>query len=215
MLGPDEFVATAEETGLIMPLGRWILERAAGQAAAWVRRYGAAAPQINVNLAVRQIRNPGLVHDVTSILDSTGLAPGRLQLEITESAVIGPEDESLRALQEIADTGVTLAVDDFGTGWSNLAYLRDLPVSGLKIAGSFVADPHRAGTNDPVGWRIVGGLVSLAHALGLTVTAEGVENLEHRRHLRSLGCDWGQGWYFGRPVRPERIARWIERGRPD
>ncbi|MFE0628125.1 putative bifunctional diguanylate cyclase/phosphodiesterase [Streptomyces sp. NPDC058864] len=215
VLGPDEFVGTAEETGLIMPLGRWILERAVGQAAAWVRRYGEAAPQINVNLAVRQIRNPGLVHDVTSILDSTGLEPGRLELEITESAVIGPEDESLRALQAIADAGVSLAVDDFGTGWSNLAYLRDLPVSGLKIAGAFVRDPHRAGTDDPVGWRIVGGLVSLAHALGLTVTAEGVENSQHARRLRSLGCDWGQGWYFGRPVRPERIARWIERGRPD
>ncbi|MEU1540044.1 EAL domain-containing protein [Actinacidiphila glaucinigra] len=215
VLGPDEFVGTAEETGLIMPLGRWILERAVGQAAAWVRRYGEAAPQINVNLAVRQIRNPGLVHDVTSILDSTGLEPGRLELEITESAVIGPEDESLRALQAIADAGVSLAVDDFGTGWSNLAYLRDLPVSGLKIAGAFVTDPHRAGTDDPVGWRIVGGLVSLAHALGLTVTAEGVESSQHARRLRSLGCDWGQGWYFGRPMRPERIARWIERGRPD
>ncbi|MDX2646473.1 EAL domain-containing protein [Streptomyces sp. PA03-1a] len=215
VLGPDEFVGTAEETGLIMPLGRWILERAVGQAAAWVRRYGEAAPQINVNLAVRQIRNPGLVHDVTSILESTGLEPGRLELEITESAVIGPEDESLRALQAIADAGVSLAVDDFGTGWSNLAYLRDLPVSGLKIAGAFVTDPHRAGTDDPVGWRIVGGLVSLAHALGLTVTAEGVESSQHARRLRSLGCDWGQGWYFGRPMRPERIARWIERGRPE
>ncbi|MGW3241115.1 putative bifunctional diguanylate cyclase/phosphodiesterase [Streptomyces sp. NPDC001070] len=215
VLGPDEFVATAEETGLIMPLGRWILERAVGQAAAWVRRYGEAAPQINVNLAVRQIRNPGLVHDVTSILAGTGLAAGRLELEITESAVIGPEDESLRALQSLAEAGVSLAVDDFGTGWSNLAYLRDLPVSGLKIAGAFVTDPHRAGTDDPVGWRIVGGLVSLAHALGLTVTAEGVENSQHARRLRSLGCDWGQGWYFGRPMRPERIARWIERGHPE
>lgn len=212
VLGPDEFVSTAEETGLIMPLGRWILERAIGQAAEWVRRFGDAAPQINVNLAVRQARNPGLVNDITRILDSSGLDPRRLQLEITESAVIGPEDESLRALQALADAGVSLAVDDFGTGWSNLAYLRNLPVSGLKIAGAFVSDTHEDGTEEPVGWRIVGGLVSLAHALGLTVTAEGVETPQHARWLRSLGCDWGQGWYFGRPVAPQEIARRITEG---
>ncbi|MFD3451295.1 putative bifunctional diguanylate cyclase/phosphodiesterase [Streptomyces sp. NPDC058691] len=212
VLGPDEFVATAEETGLIMPLGRWILERAIGQAAEWVRRFGDAAPQINVNLAVRQARNPGLVNDITRILDSSGLDPRWLQLEITESAVIGPEDESLRALQALADAGVSLAVDDFGTGWSNLAYLRNLPVSGLKIAGAFVSDTHEDGSEEPLGWRIVGGLVSLAHALGLTVTAEGVETAQHARWLRSLGCDWGQGWYFGRPVTPQEIARRITEG---
>ncbi len=209
VLGPDEFIGTAEETGLIMPLGRWVLEQACGQAAEWVARFGDRAPQINVNLAVRQVRNAGLVADIDRILRSSGLDPRRLQLEITESAVVGPEDESVKALHALADMGVSLAVDDFGTGWSNLAYLRDLPVSSLKIAGSFVSDLKDPGKEQVLGWRIVGGLVSLAHSLDLKVTAEGVENAEHAERLRAMGCDWAQGWHFGRPARPEEIARRI------
>ncbi len=102
--------------------------------------------------------------------------------------------------------GVSLAVDDFGSGWSNLAYLRDLPVSGLKIAGSFVADLHDPEKDEQLGWRIVGAMVSLAHTLGLVVTAEEVESEKHAERLRSMGCDWAQGWYFGRPVRPSEIT---------
>ncbi|MFI6445770.1 putative bifunctional diguanylate cyclase/phosphodiesterase [Kitasatospora sp. NPDC050543] len=209
VLGPDEFVATAEETGLIMPLGRWVLEQACGQAADWAVRFGVAAPQLNVNLAVRQARSAGLVADLERILRDTGLAPALLQLEITESAVVGPEDESLRTLHGLVDLGVSLAVDDFGTGWSNLAYLRDLPVSGLKIAGSFIADLHDPAKDQRTGWRIVSGLVSMAHTLDLTVTAEGVETRADAQRLRQMGCDWAQGWHFGRPVRPGEIARRI------
>ncbi|MDH6116229.1 bifunctional diguanylate cyclase/phosphodiesterase [Kitasatospora sp. GAS204B] len=209
VLGPDEFIGTAEETGLIMPLGRWVLEQACGQAADWVGEFGDRAPQVNVNLAVRQVRNAGLVSDIDRILRDTGLAPERLTLEITESAVVGPKDESLRALHSLVDMGVSLAVDDFGTGWSNLAYLRDLPVSGLKIAGSFVSDLKDSGREQVLGWRIVSGLVSLAHTLGLTVTAEGVENADHADRLRTMGCDRAQGWHFGRPMRPEQIAERI------
>jgi diguanylate cyclase (GGDEF)-like protein/PAS domain S-box-containing protein len=212
VLGPDEFVATAEETGLIMPLGRWVLEQACGQAAEWVRRFGAAAPQVNVNLAGRQTRNPGLVPDVARILRDTGLDPRRLQLEITESAVVGRDDESLQTLHRLVDMGVSLAIDDFGTGWSNLSYLRDLPVSGLKIAGSFVADLHDPTRDESLGWRIVGAVVSLAHTLGLTVTAEEVETAAHAERLRTMGCDWAQGWYYGRPVRPGEISRRIAEG---
>ena len=214
VLGPDEFVATAEETGLIMPLGRWVLEQACGQAADWVRRFGDAAPQMNVNLAVRQARNAGLVGDVGRILQTTGLDPSRLQLEITESTVVGPEDEALKTLHKLVGMGVSLAIDDFGTGWSNLAYLRDLPVSGLKIAGSFVGDLHDPRKDEHTGWRIVSGLVSLAHTLGLTVTAEGVETGGDAARLREIGCDWAQGWHFGRPVRPAEIARRIAEGGP-
>ncbi|WP_052390176.1 putative bifunctional diguanylate cyclase/phosphodiesterase [Streptomyces sp. NRRL B-24484] len=209
VLGPEEFVGTAEETGLIMPLGRWVLEQACGQAADWVRRFGDRAPQLNVNLAVRQARNAGLVADLDRILRTSGLQPGKLQLEITESTVVGPEDEALKSLHGLVDLGVSLAVDDFGTGWSNLAYLRDLPVSGLKIAGSFVGDLHDPAKDTHLGWRIVSGLVSLAHTLGLTVTAEGVENRADAERLRLMGCDWAQGWHFGRPVRPGEIARRI------
>ncbi|WP_441248989.1 putative bifunctional diguanylate cyclase/phosphodiesterase [Kitasatospora sp. McL0602] len=209
VLGPEEFIGAAEETGLIMPLGRWVMEQACGQAADWVRRFGDAAPQINVNLAVRQARSAGLTTDVDRILRSTGLDPVKLQLEITESTVVGPEDETLKALHGLVDMGVSLAVDDFGTGWSNLAYLRDLPVSGLKIAGSFVGDLHDPSKDIHLGWRIVSGLVSLAHTLGLTVTAEGVESGADAERLRLMGCDWAQGWHFGRPVRPAEIARRI------
>ncbi|MFC1405530.1 MULTISPECIES: bifunctional diguanylate cyclase/phosphodiesterase [Streptacidiphilus] len=209
VLGPDEFVATAEETGVIMPLGRWVLEQACGQAASWVRRFGAAAPQVNVNVAGRQTRAPGLVTDVARILSGTGLDPHRLQLEITESAVVGRDDESLKTLHDLVGMGVSLAIDDFGTGWSNLSYLRDLPVSGLKIAGSFIGDLNDPDRDEALGWRIVGGVVSLAHTLGLTVTAEEVETEAHAQRLRAMGCDWAQGWHYGRPVRPGEISRRI------
>ncbi|MDI5962622.1 EAL domain-containing protein [Streptomyces sp. SL13] len=212
VLGPDEFVATAEETGLIVPLGRWVLERACEQAAHWVERFGTAAPRLNVNLAVRQARHPALVSDVGRVLRESGLDPGRLLLEITETAVIGPDDHALQALHALVDLGVSLAVDDFGTGWSNLSYLRDLPVSELKIAGAFICDLHGASGPDAVGWRIVGGLVSLAHTLGLTVTAEGVETASDAARLRAMGCDTAQGWYYGRPAPPQEISRRIADG---
>lgn len=215
VLGPDEFIATAEESGLIIPLGRWVLTQACEQAARWTERFGAAAPRMNVNLAVRQARNSSLVSDVDRTLRVTGLDPARLQLEITESVLLGPRDPALRALNTLVDMGVSLTVDDFGTGWSNLAYLRDLPVSGLKLAGSFVTDLHPGADSDHVGWRIISGLVSLAHTLGLTVTAEGVEAAADAERLRTMGCDWAQGWYYGRPAGPGEITKRIAGGGPD
>ncbi|WP_236654733.1 putative bifunctional diguanylate cyclase/phosphodiesterase [Streptacidiphilus anmyonensis] len=206
VLRPDEFVPAAEETGLILPLGRWILNQACAQAADWQRRYGAKAPQVNVNITARQARSKGLVADIGRILADTGLEPGLLQLEITEGTALGPHDESLRNLNILVDKGITLAVDDFGTGWSNLAYLRDLPLSGIKLSSSFIGDPATGSAPESdVAWRIVGGLADLARSLGLTLTAEGVETLETAERLRALGCAWGQGWYFGRPVMPEQL----------
>jgi EAL domain-containing protein (putative c-di-GMP-specific phosphodiesterase class I) len=193
-----------------MERGEFFIDyQACSQAAAWVRRFGAAAPQVNVNVAGRQTRSPGLVTDVARILRTTGLDPRRLQLEITESAVVGRDDESLQTLHALVGMGVSLAIDDFGTGWSNLSYLRDLPVSGLKIAGSFVSDLNDPDRDEALGWRIVGGVVSLAHTLGLTVTAEEVETEAHAERLRAMGCDWAQGWHYGRPVRPGEISRRI------
>jgi diguanylate cyclase (GGDEF)-like protein/PAS domain S-box-containing protein len=212
VLGPQEFVATAEESGLIIPLGRWVLEQACAQAAQWADRFGPAAPRINVNLAVRQARHPTLVSDIDRVLHNTGLDPRRLQLEITETAVMGPHDHALQALHALVDLGVSLAVDDFGTGWSNLAYLRDLPVAELKIAGSFIADLHGPGGAEPLGWRIVNGLVSLAHTLGLKVTVEGVETAADAERLLAMGCDFAQGWHYGRPARPDVISRRIAEG---
>jgi diguanylate cyclase (GGDEF)-like protein/PAS domain S-box-containing protein len=214
VLGPDEFVATAEDTGLILPLGRWVLEQACARAAEWPRHFGTDAPQINVNITAHQTRSRVLVADVARILRGTGLDPGRLQLEITESAALRPQDESLEVLNALVDLGVSLSVDDFGTGWCNLAYLRDLPVSALKLSGSFIGGlngEEQPRDTDNAGWAIVGGVVSLAHSLGLTLTAEGVETPASAERLRQLGCDWGQGWHFGRPTTPEAIEQLAQR----
>ena len=213
LIMPDRFVELAEETGLIVPLGRHVLALACGQASAWRSAAGDAAPFVSVNLAVRQCRDPGLVADVARILEDTGLEPGQLQLEITESAIMGTDDEALAALRLLSSMGVRIAIDDFGTGYSNLAYLRRLPVHALKIAGSFV-EGLRSGDEAVVDTQIVATLVSLAHALGLAVTAEGVETRAQAHRLRSLGCDAGQGWLFARPGPPERISELLAAGGP-
>ncbi|GAA2335785.1 cyclic Di-GMP phosphodiesterase RmdA [Saccharopolyspora halophila] len=208
-LGPDKFIGLAEETGLIVPLGRWVLRRACQQAKRWQDIFGDAAPFVSVNLAVRQFRDPNLVADVSAILEETGLAPHRLQLELTESAIMGTTDEPFKALRALWRMGVRIAIDDFGTGYSNLAYLRHLPVHELKVAGSFMQglrDPDQA---DPVDARIVGTLVDLAHTLGLTVTAEGVETQAQARRVAELGCETGQGYLYARPGTPQATTEYI------
>jgi diguanylate cyclase (GGDEF)-like protein/PAS domain S-box-containing protein len=208
-LGPDRFIGLAEETGLIVSLGRWVLRRACWQAKEWQDEFGDAAPFVSVNLAVRQSRDPNLLSDVAMILEETGLEPSRLQLELTESAVMGTADEPLDALRTLSQMGVRIAIDDFGTGYSNLAYLRHLPVHELKIAGSFMEGLREADSADPVDARIVGTLVDLAHTLGLTVTAEGVETHAQARRMAEIGCETGQGYFFARPCSPERIRAFI------
>ena len=207
-LPPDRFIGLAEETGLIVPLGRWVLGEACDQAREWLDVYGSEAPMVSVNLAARQVAEPNLVADVQSILDSSGVPPECLQLELTESAIMGTTDEPLAALRELADLGVRIAIDDFGTGYSNLAYLRHLPVHALKIAGSFV-EGLREGGSESVDTRIVTALVSLAHTLGLEVIAEGVETQAQVELLREIGCDSAQGWLFAKPGQPEEIERWL------
>ncbi|MEU4716835.1 bifunctional diguanylate cyclase/phosphodiesterase [Micromonospora purpureochromogenes] len=197
VLRPGSFIGLAEETGLIVRLGGWVLAEACREAESW----GVRAPFVSVNLAVRQVHRPGLVQEVRSLLAATGLPPERLQLEITESTMMSTAEEPVRALRVLADLGVRIAIDDFGTGYCNLAYLRDLPVTELKVAGEFVTG-LRAPAVDPASRtdeRILASLVSLAHALDLTVTAEGVETAGQAERLRAIGCDAGQGWYFGRP----------------
>ncbi|MEV4812891.1 putative bifunctional diguanylate cyclase/phosphodiesterase [Micromonospora avicenniae] len=206
VLRPGSFIGLAEETGLIVPLGAWVLAEACREAERWPAR-GGRTPFVSVNLAVRQVHRPGLVQEVHRLLERTGLPPERLQLEITESTMMSTTEEPVRALRGLADLGVRIAIDDFGTGYSNLAYLRDLPVTELKVAGEFVAG-LRAPAADPgsrTDERILASLVSLAHALGLTVTAEGVETAGQAERLRAIGCDAGQGWHFGRPAPAERI----------
>ncbi|MGH3793603.1 MAG: putative bifunctional diguanylate cyclase/phosphodiesterase [Pseudonocardiaceae bacterium] len=197
-LGPDRFIGLAEETGLIVPLGQWVLRQACWQATQWSGGF------VSVNLAERQVRDPRVVDVVAAVLDETGLSASRLQLELTETAAMGTDDEALRTLRRLADLGVRIAIDDFGTGYSNLAYLRRLPVHALKMAGAFM-DGLRSPTGDPVDQRIVETLVSMAHTLGLTVTAEAVETEVQAARLRAIGCDSAQGYLYARPGPPQVI----------
>jgi diguanylate cyclase (GGDEF)-like protein/PAS domain S-box-containing protein len=201
LIGPDRFIGLAEETGLIVRLGAWVLKQACRDAESWRRAYPATRLVLSVNLAARQADDPGIVETVAEALQHTGLPAELLQLELTESAVMGTAGEPLRSLRRLAELGVRLAIDDFGTGYSNLAYLRRLPIHCLKLAGPFVegirADEGDSGHRDE---RIVDALVRLAHALELWVTAEAVETEAQAERLRALRCDTGQGRWFGGPV---------------
>ncbi|KOG34140.1 putative bifunctional diguanylate cyclase/phosphodiesterase [Streptomyces resistomycificus] len=205
VLGPDRFIPLAEHTGLIVPLGRWVLEQSVRQARDWRERYDQAGPlRINVNLSPCQLTHPGLVQDTVDILERMGVEPDALCLEVTESALIGADDDLLKPLRRLAEMGVDIALDDFGTGYSNLANLRRLPVSILKLDRSFTQSMQQFPA-DPVDLKIVEGIVALAHSLNLAVTVEGVETGAQAEQLRILGCDTAQGWYYARPGPPERL----------
>ncbi|MFF3679056.1 putative bifunctional diguanylate cyclase/phosphodiesterase [Streptomyces sp. NPDC002120] len=213
-LTPNRFIGIAEEDGSIVQLGQWVLRTACRQARRWQIEQPSDAPVfVSVNVAVRQVWDSDLVGDVAEILAETGLAPQLLQLELTESAVMGSAGRPLQALQALSDMGVRIAIDDFGTGYSNLAYLSRLPVSVLKLDGSFVRGfRYGEGTHpNPADETIVEALVQLAHRLGLTVTAECVETAGQAARLRRVGCDTGQGWLFSRAVAPDVIAGMIGR----
>jgi diguanylate cyclase (GGDEF)-like protein/PAS domain S-box-containing protein len=205
VLGPDRFIPLAEDTGLIVPLGRWVLQEAVRQARVWQSRHADGGPlRINVNLSPTQLHHPRLVADTVDVLERSGLEPGALCLEVTESALIGADEDLLKPLRQLAEMGVDIALDDFGTGYSNLANLRRLPVSVLKLDRSFTRGMQQHPV-DPVDLKIVEGIVSLAHSLELAVTVEGVETGAQARRLRDLGCDTAQGWYYARPGAPDRI----------
>ncbi len=212
-LSPNRFIALAEENGAIVELGRWVLERACHQARAWQLAHPGQPLFVSVNVAVRQVWDSDLVADVAGILAETGLPPRLLQLELTESAVMGSAGRPLQALQALSDMGVRIAIDDFGTGYSNLAYLSRLPVSVLKLDGSFVRGFRSQEHPNPADETIVEALVALAHRLGLTVTAECVESAEQAERLRRIGCDTGQGWLYSRPVAPDRVEALLDAGR--
>ncbi|MFE7439915.1 putative bifunctional diguanylate cyclase/phosphodiesterase [Streptomyces chartreusis] len=213
VLAPNRFIGLAEEDGSIVPLGRWVLATACRQARAWQVAHPDEPPIfVSVNVAVRQVWDSDLVSDVAGILEETGLAPHLLQLELTESAVMGSSGRPLQDLQALSDMGVRIAIDDFGTGYSNLAYLSRLPVSVLKLDGSFVrgfqyeSENSAAVPPNPADEVVVEAMIQLAHRLGLTVTAECVETMAQASRLRRIGCDTGQGWLYSRPVSPDRIS---------
>ena len=193
LVGPGEFVELAEETGLIVPIGAWVLEQACRQLVQW-RAVGADI-SVSVNLAARQLAEPGLVDTVAEILDRTGVQHDKVWLELTESVLMDDAEATIEMLGALRELGVRLAVDDFGTGYSSMAYLKRFPVDCLKIDRTFVSGLGE----DAEDTAICSAVVSLAHALDLGVVAEGIETKQQARALRELGCERGQGFLFGRP----------------
>jgi diguanylate cyclase (GGDEF)-like protein/PAS domain S-box-containing protein len=202
LLGPDAFISAAEESGLIIALGAKVL---AGACELWSNGFqplaGPATSFVSVNVSARQLASTSLLADVAGVLEGVQLEPSRLHLEITESALMVDPDESIAVLEALKALGVNLSVDDFGTGYSSFAYLRRLPVDALKIDKSFIDGV----ATDERDQALVGGMVQLAHTLGLTVVAEGVETPGQRVQLSALGCDLAQGYHFARPMPPSEL----------
>jgi diguanylate cyclase (GGDEF)-like protein/PAS domain S-box-containing protein len=207
LVSPMEFISIAEETGLIVPIGRWVLHDACRQARVWDERHaGRPALTISVNISSRQFQHPGLVEDVRQALEDAHLLPSRLRLEITESVAMERGQATVQTLQALKSLGVRLAIDDFGTGYSSLAYLKHFPVDVLKVDRAFVDGLGR----DAQDVAIVRSVITIAKSLDLTVTGEGVETAEQLSVLRALGCDEAQGYYFARPQPPGAMDRLLD-----
>lgn len=207
LVTPDEFVHVAEETGLIIPIGKWILEEACRQTAEWQKRFGMDLG-ISVNLSAKQLMHPTLTAQVRDVLFESGLAPNQLKLEVTESTVMEHSERSMKVLSELDELGITLSTDDFGTGFSSLSYLQKFPFERLKIDRSFV----RVMGDDEKSGAIVKTILMLGENLGIEVVAEGVETIDQLERLRQLGCGTGQGYLFSRPIDCEATAAFLEAG---
>ena len=194
---PGEFIASAEETGLIIEIGAWVLREACEQAARWALVRGSGPPvRLSVNLSARQCAHPDLVGLVAGALRESGVDPATICLEITETAVMADLEATVEIFDQLRALGVTLAIDDFGTGWSSLRALQRFPVDEVKIDKSFIDGMAR----DPQEAAIVAAIISLSHALGLRTVAEGIESVSQVDRLRALGCDLAQGYFFWRPA---------------
>jgi diguanylate cyclase (GGDEF)-like protein/PAS domain S-box-containing protein len=202
---PADFIPVAEETGLIVPLGAWVLERACRQLREWQARTTTPITMA-VNLSARQLNDPDLVAQVAAILERTAVDPAAVCLEVTESAVMADVEASVATLESLKRLGVALAIDDFGTGYSSLSYLQRFPIDILKIDRGFVAELGQQGEAT----AIVASVIHLAQALALQTIAEGVETAEQRKHLSNLGCDIGQGYLWARPAPAETMAQWLD-----
>jgi len=203
LIAPLEFIPIAEETGLIIPLGLWVLEEACRHAAAWQLLYPSKPPlQVSVNLSPRQFEHADLLTDVQRALEQAGLPPTSLRLEVTEGVIMRDTESSIRTLQKLKNLGIRLAIDDFGTGYSSLSYLKMLPLDVLKIDRSFVRGIGQNAEDD----AIVQAIISLAKSLGLAVTAEGIETTQQAELLRKWSCEKGQGFLFARPLEATKIS---------
>ena len=206
---PAEFVPLAEETGLIVPLGRWVLEEACARVRRWQEIYPSTPTLVaNVNLSATQFRQPDLAGEVAEALEHAGLDPACLELEITEGVLMEDAPATGAVLEKLKALGIKVAVDDFGTGYSSLSYLKRFPVDTLKIDRAFV---DGLGT-DPEDEVLVSGMIGLAHALGLDVVAEGVETERQVASLKEMGCDIAQGYHFSRPLSDEAAPPVLAKG---
>jgi EAL domain-containing protein (putative c-di-GMP-specific phosphodiesterase class I) len=195
-VGPDEFIPTAEDTSLIIPIGHWVLEAACAQLAVWAQRPDRAHLSIAVNVSVRQFRHPEFVDEVVTCVRRSGIRPDRLKLELTESLLVENLDAAIAKMRSLKDMGVRLSVDDFGIGYSSLSYLKRLPIDELKIDRGFVKDILTDSNDAAIASTIIG----LCRSLGLEVIAEGVETEEQRAFLARQGCQRYQGYLFCRPL---------------
>jgi EAL domain-containing protein (putative c-di-GMP-specific phosphodiesterase class I) len=207
MISPGEFVALAEQTGLITPLTSWVLEAAFRQRHVW-HEQGFEQP-LAVNLSVRDLRDPKLLDRVRGLFSTWGTHPDWMQFEITESALMDDPDGVIETLRKLKGLGVKLAVDDFGTGYSSLAYLQRMPVDSVKIDQAFV----RRMVNDEDSAKIVRSTIELTHSLEMQAIAEGVESEELWQRLAALGCDACQGYYVGRPLPADGMPEWARESR--
>ncbi|MGX9219606.1 putative bifunctional diguanylate cyclase/phosphodiesterase [Massilia varians] len=204
VIPPDEFIPIAEESGMIVPIGEWVLRSAVGQLAAW-RAQGLPLAPVAVNLSARQFLQSDVIATVGELLEQSGLAPGLLELELTESVSMADPERSVVVMRGLGDLGVMLSIDDFGTGYSSFGYLRRLPLDKLKIDKSFVQDMAHSAESS----AIVQAIVAMAHRLQLAVIAEGVETADQVAALRKADCDQIQGYYYSRPLAVEDCAAFI------
>jgi diguanylate cyclase (GGDEF)-like protein len=209
LIGPNHFIPLCEQTGMIVPLGSWVLREACEHGVAWQLRDPRDEPiSLSVNISPRQLLEPGFVDELRSIVADTGIDTGALILEITENVFIADVSAVIERLETIRTLGVRIALDDFGTGFSSLGYLARLPIDVLKLDRSFVSELGAAGER-----ALFHGIVALAHTLDLVAVAEGVETQEQLAVLRDAGCERGQGYLFARPMDAERIAAMLQQQR--
>jgi EAL domain-containing protein (putative c-di-GMP-specific phosphodiesterase class I) len=198
---PTQFIPVAEETGMIVPIGKWVLRTACAQNVAW-QKQGLPTVSMAVNVSLRQLTDNNLIDDIKAALNDSGMAPNLLELEITESMIMSNPAKMMDVLVRIKSLGVRLAVDDFGTGYSSLAQLKHFPIDTLKIDRSFIRNvPENAEDK-----AITHAIIAMGETLGLTVVAEGVETIEQMNYLKDQSCDEMQGFYFSRPIVPEQFA---------
>jgi diguanylate cyclase (GGDEF)-like protein/PAS domain S-box-containing protein len=204
-ISPVEFIPVAEETGLIVPIGEWVLRTACERLAAWRLRSPGRELTVNVNFSARHLKRADVVDEVLATLKETGLPPECLKLELTETMLMEEAEAQLEVLPALREAGIRVAIDDFGTGYSSLAYLRRFDIDTLKIDRSFLGESEEASS-----WDIVKMIVALASGMGVGVVAEGVETIGQMQRLRELGCDIGQGYLFARPLTEEAAQQILD-----